>query len=467
MVLSDLHYDQTNLSKLCVACDLLPHEYHVHNQLYGFDQLLREYAGLPPDPLPWAMEHFISFGDPQPFAIDAASRLPFVLAVSEAQAEVLRQQVKVPVYAIGSAFFYMQELYRLRHPAEPTDFERRGTLVFPDKSTMNKDTDFDRERFARELASLPDEYQPVVVSIFWKDFLRGTHRPFERAGLKLVTSGHPHDPLFLLRQYDLCRRFRYACANDLSTSFCLSVLAGCRFFYLPSGPLRITINGVTRIHQQEPTIGLPGKQQCLEASPFPPDADPSRQLELAERFAGQDSVRPPEFFRALFAEGYRRFASVARPHEDVNFDERWQELLGWNASGIDRDGWAFSECQFEVAARPDSAGVRLRLSVPPRADKTWRGHWTMWLDGEPHPFVVTPGRWLLAIPCRSDGQPRQVEIRCDGNVPLSPDPRSRAFRIKDISWQRRMSGRLLTRLRRWHLTYSAKGERLLRRLWAA
>lgn len=460
-------YEQTDLAKLCIDWDIQPREFHPHNQMYGFDQLLREYARLPSDPLPWTMEHFISFGDPQPYSHDVQSQLPLRLSVSEETAESLRQFVDVPVHAIGSSFFYMRESYHRRHSDEPLEAQRRGTLVFPDKSTMNKDTDFDRDQFACELAALPEEFQPVYVSIFWKDFLRGTHLPFVRAGLKVVTSGHAHDPLFLFRQYDLCRRFRYACANDLSTSFCMSVLAGCRFFYWPSGPLRITVNGVTQVHEQEPTIGLPGKQQCLAASPFPPSADRSRQLALAEHFAGRACVRPPEFFRELFADGYRRLSAVARPQEDVNFDQRWQELLGWNASGIDRDGWTLAECQFEVAARPDSAGVRLRLSVPPRAAKTWRGHWTMWLDGEPHPFVITPGRWLLEIPCRSDGKPRQVEIRCDGNVPLSPDPRNRAFRIKDISWQRRLNGRLLTRLRRWHLTYSAKGERLLRRLWAA
>ena len=460
-------YDQTALDKLCVDWDIQPLEFHPHNQMYGFDQLLREYAGLPSDPLPWTMEHFISFGDPQPYSHDVQSQLPLRLAVSEETAEALRQFVDVPVHAIGSAFFYMRESYHRRHPGEPAGAERRGTLVFPDKSTMNKDTDFDRDRFARELAALPEEFQPVYVSIFWKDFLRGTHLPFVRAGLKVVTSGHAHDPLFLFRQYDLCRRFRYACANDLSTSFCMSVLAGCRFFYWPSGPLRITVNGVTQIHDQEPTIGLPGKQQCLAASSFPPLPDRSQQLALAEQFAGRDCVRTAGFFRELFADGNRRLFAVARTHEDVDFDQRWQELLGWNARGIDRDGWTLAECRFEVAARPGSAGIRLRLSVPRRPDKALQGRWTMWLDEEPQSLVVTPGRWLLEIPCRANGLPRKVRIQGDGTVPLGPDPRHRAFRIKDISWQCRLTGRSLTRLRRWHLAYSAKGERLLRRLWAA
>ena len=280
-----LIYNQTDLRRLCTDWDVQPLEYHVHNQMYGFDQLVREYAGLPNEPLPWTMEHFISFGDPQPYSHDVQSRLPFRLAVTEEQAAVLRRHVAVPVHAIGSAFFYMRELYQRRNPDEPADTERRGTLVFPDKSTMNKDTDFDRDRFARELAALPDEFQPVAVSIFWKDFRRGTHRPFEDAGLTMVTSGHPHDSQFFFRQYNLCRQFKYACANDLSTSFCLAVLAGCRFFHWPSGPLCITVNGVTQVYEQEPTMWLPGKQACLAASRFPPSSDHTLQVALAEQFA--------------------------------------------------------------------------------------------------------------------------------------------------------------------------------------
>jgi hypothetical protein len=392
--------------------------------------------------------------------------LPFVLAVSELQAEVLRRQVNVPVQAIGSAYFYMRELSQRRGLAEAVEAERRGTLVFPDKSTMNKDTDFDRDRFARDLAALPAEFQPVTVSVFWKDFRRGTHRAFEQAGLKLVTSGHPHDPQFLFRQYDLCRQFRYACANDLSTSFCLSVLAGCRFFHLPSGPLRITTSGVTRVYDAEPTLALPGKQECLNASAFPPASDRTRQVELAERFSGKASVRPPQFFRELFAEGQRRLAASHHSFADVDFTQRHglDLLASWSPRGIDPDGWATAESGFRLASRPGYAGVTLRLSIPKRASPAWRGEWTLKLDEDSYPLRVTPGRWLLSIPGRSDGLPRRVALVANDVVPLSEDPRHRAFRIKDISWQRRLGQRQLARLQRWHPAYSAKSWRVIQSL---
>lgn len=457
-----LNYDQTDLPRLCRDWDIRPREYHVYNQLYGFDRIVREYAGLPDEPLPWTMEHFISFGDPQPFIPDVQSRLPFRLAVTEEQAEALRRHVRVPVHAIGSSFFYMQDQYHRQHGS--ADSQRCGTLVFPDKSTMGKDTDFDRDRFARELAALPDEFQPITISIYWKDFCRGTHRPFEDAGLKLVTSGHSFDPLFLFRQYELCRQYRYACANDLSTSFCMAVLAGCRFFHWPSGPLQITVNDVIQVHEQEPTMRLPGKQACLAASLFPPLADRTHQVALAEEFAGKRHIRLPEFFRELFAEGQRRLVTQARPQIDISFKHRWTDHVDWQARGIDEYGWTISECRFDVAPRPGYAGVRLRIVVKPRTSKDWRGEWVVQLDDESHPIVVSPGRWLLEIPCRTDGQPRRVSIVTDREIPHNNDPRCRAFRIKDITWRRRLSGQLCRRVARWHPAYSRKSERFWNRL---
>jgi hypothetical protein len=434
----DFRYDQQDLPLLCRAREVRQTEYHQANQVFGFDALLREYAGLPPgEPLPWTMEHAISFGD-EPLQQDLASRLPVLLAVTEAQAGLIRPRVKARVLAVGSAFFYMRHVYRRRHPEVAEDAERRGTIVFPDKSTVNKDLDFDRERFAAELAALPAEFQPVAVSIFWKDFERGKHLAFERAGLTLVTSGHAFDPLFLLRQYDLSRQFKYACANDISTSFCLSVLAGCRFFYWPTGGLSIKRDGVTRRYAEEPTLLLPGKQACVAASPLPTasasDDGGAAQRELAEHFAGKESVRPPEFFQSLFAEGRRLLQSGAPRSVEFRHGRRLDELAGWLPRGLDANGWAGAECGLTIPPPSEAdqtrAGVRVHFFVPRRTGTDAQTSFTAALDGaEEKSFALRPGCWMLELPAGRDGQPRRVTLRHDGG-----DPR-RAFRIFQITWQ--------------------------------
>jgi hypothetical protein len=442
----NFRYDQADLARLCRAREVEHTEYHEANQLFGFSALLREYAALPPDePLPWAMEHAILFDAPEPLQMDMASRLPLLLSVTERQAANLRPRVKARVLPVGSAFFYLRHVYLRRHADTDAPAERRGTLVFPDKSTVNKEVNFDRERFAERLAALPAEYQPVAVSVYWKDFDRGQHLPFERAGLRLVTSGHAYDPLFLLRQYDLCRQFRYACANDISTSFCLSVLSGCRFFYLPTGGLSVKYNGVTLRYAEEPTLALPGKRACIAASPFPPvsgeggdecDSGGAAQRELAELFAGKASVREPEFFQSLFEEGRRLLQSGPPPPAEFRHGRRLDELAGWTPRGIAPDGWARAECGLTIPPQPQDArrfsGVRLHLFVPRRAVAAGRATLTVTLaGGAEESFAVRPGCWVLDLPAAPDGSPRRVTLRLAGGG----EARCRALRFLQITWQ--------------------------------
>jgi hypothetical protein len=434
-----LRYGQTDLRGSCGFVPPPVEEHHVQNTFYGCARLLKEYAGLNPDePSPWAMEHFITFGDPTPRQAETGTCLPCVLAVTEEQAGAIRRHGKPWVVPIGFPFFYMRELFHRRHPDEPLEggANRRGTLVFPDKSTGTRDTDFDREKFARELAALPEEFQPVAVSIYFRDYERGTHRAFQDAGLQLVSSGNPCDAEFLYRQYDLCRQFRYACANDISTSFCLSILAGCEFFHLPTGNLRVTRGGVAQEYAEDPTMALPGKQACLAAAPFPPQGNRLAQMALAERYAGGAHVRPPEFFRALHAE-CRAALSKLRPSSLVfsqgGADDR---VAQWQTRGFDHDGWGARKCRLVIP--PPAAGeqaVVLHLDIPARPHPDWQAVWWASLDDTDRlRLPVQAGKLLLKIACRKDSQPRAVSFDCDGEIQLFGERRRRAFRLTEIAW---------------------------------
>jgi hypothetical protein len=430
-------YAQDDLTALGRA-QLDKREYYLDNQLFGFDQIIRAYAGLPADDLlPWAMEPTISFEDPNPHHSLANLQLPVVFSVTDVQADVLRRQLPMPIVAIGSSFWYAQAVYHQRHPQEPREPSRRGTLVFPDKSTWFVDTDFDRDQFARQLAALPEEYQPVAVSVTWRDVERGSHLPYLNAGLQLVSSGFLYDPLFLFRQYDLCRRFKYSCANDLSTSFCMSVLAGCRFFFWKTGPLHMTRFGVSNSFAQDPTLVLPGKRMCIDASPFPPTGHGQPQRELAERFAGKAFVRSPQFFREWFAEGRRRLQAQPPPPMSPSQDRatpRNDDLAGWLAWGVDCDGWARDRCGLVLPPRANAEGIHLRLEIPPRTNPDWRATWEVALDDERFSLAVQAGHWILELPCRQ--RPCRVAIRSDAAIPLGdPDQRDRTFLIQEIRWR--------------------------------
>lgn len=446
----NFQYLQDDLGRLCRVPEVAPVEWYHVNQFFGFNSVIKAYAGLPDhEPLPWTMALQVSYDRADiRYRRHLASNAPFLLVPTEAQAAYLRPRTTKGVQAVGSAFYYLQPLFQRRHPQGPVAAERRGTLVFPDKTTWESDTTFDRQGFARSLAALPAEFQPVAVSIFWEDYRRGHHRPYARAGLQLVTSGHPCDPEFLFRQYDLCRQFRYACANDISTSYCMAVLAGCRFFYWPTGPIRMKCGKGARTFDREPTLTVPGKQACLAAAPFPPVGDGAEQRVLAERYAGKESVRPPEFFRELAATGRSQVLALPPVSVQVNSETTVDRAVACQPWGFHSDGWSAASSRLVIPSVAGYAGVRLNLDVRVRWSRFWKPVGTITLDDRPDdPLTLWPGRWCLEVPCRADGRPRQLDFNCrDGHAPHH-GAHCRAFRLAAITWLEQVSSSLPTMAR--------------------
>ncbi|MDX2227182.1 MAG: glycosyltransferase family 2 protein [Verrucomicrobiae bacterium] len=363
-ILSGLLYGQSELDTICAARPFDWLEYAHMNEFHGNAWIFKQYANLPGDaPLPFGIEHAIPYDLQEAYTYDLNSGLPMFLAVHDRSARLYRRK-GMTVYPVGFSHLYAMDLFTGRHPTPAHSPPRSGTLVFPDKSTLLMNTDFDRESFVRRLLDLPGEYQPVVACIYWRDYIRGTHRPFEKAGIPLVSCGHLRDGLFLLRFHDLCRRFRYACANDISGSFTLSILSGCHFFHLPGGPLRQEREGRTEIHPCDPGLGKPHKAACLEASPFPP-ADPGPQRALAEQMSGLAFKQTPENIRSYHEQACRMLASrgtgqrLRLPNPD-----RLGELFAFRPVGVDVDGWCRPRAVFHIPTHLQAARITFHGRVP-------------------------------------------------------------------------------------------------------
>lgn len=438
-----LHYRQDDLAALTSWRAPLPVEYHVQNHVYGLDAMLREYANLPADPLPWAIEHFISFGNPEPYPPDAATRLPVVLAITDNQAMTLAAHVRARVEPIGAAYLYVRALLESRGRADLlTARERRGTLVLLERSGPGPHVELDRDAYAAQLAGLPAELHPVTVSISWRDFARGTHKPFLRAGLKVVTCGHENDPEYLFRQHDLLMNFRYACSTELSASFCVAILNGCRFFLLPPGPPPAAPGEIAPAWAADASLQLPGKQLCLAAARYPLRGDGSDQRALAEQFAGSSNEREPEFFRSLWEEA--RAELTRRPAASLAFPlEMPRDVLGaWTAVGLDDDGWAADSVSLEAQPPGDARALALELELPVRDTPTWTACWRVSAGGGTWYTFVAPGTRRLVIPLagaavsavRAGTRTAEVRIDAGDAVQLEGESRRRTFRVKSLAW---------------------------------
>jgi hypothetical protein len=430
--LEGLLYDQANLEELCAERPLDWDEYAHMNEFHGNAIVIKQYAELPLDePLPFAIEHAIPYDLSKAYEYDLQCGLSVYLAVREESAGIYQRAGMPVVHTIGSTYLYAKAWFRRLHP-EVSEVKRRGTLVFPDKSTLLMDTDFDREAFAKRLVELPAEYQPVVVCTYWKDYVRQLHKPYEDAGLRVVSCGHLRDGQFLLRLHDLCRRFRYSCANDIAGSFVMSILSGCHFFYLPAGPLTQSKYGRVGTFERDPTLEKQRKAECLASAPFPPE-DPTLQRSLVAHHAGVAHFRSVEAIRACYDDAVKGLGEKICPcHIGFGESTEVQLLYRLRPIGIDRDGWAGRRCSLRVANPAAIGGLRLKLELThPSASERVRTE--IYVDGT---LICTltapPFSFELGIPLPTNGREVRIEFASNNDILLHNDPRRRAIRFCSI-----------------------------------
>lgn len=361
-------FQQENLAELCCEREPDTGELTIMNHCYGIGEILRRYAGLPEDePLAFGYEHVIPFTPGNVKSCDLNDGLPAFLTSIPEQVEPLRRAGFARPVAGGFGIHYARRVLESELGWSPPPV-RSGTLAFPAKSTIEVDRSFDFEEYARHLASLPSQFQPVAVSIYWKDYLKGNHRHYEDRGIPVYTCGNMFDPLFLFRFIDLCSRFRYSCSNSIASSYPLSVVCGCHFFWNQTGEIRRSDPGsgpgaVPDLLEAHSTFG----SQLAAVAPFPPDpALLARQHFLAGQATGRDELKQPDEIREL--QQWSRRALLSQQESRLSFASRVEHavLNRWLRRHLYNDGWAKSGASVTPAAHPGLPTFEVYLKISPK-----------------------------------------------------------------------------------------------------
>ncbi len=217
--------DQNDLDTLCADRPLRTREKFSANDYYGGAAVLKEYAGIPQKkPLRVIVPHGPSLSETQLWRAERKNKLSRVLCYPSYREKVYWEIGKRPI--LSAAPF----AYAVKQVAIDSS-KRKGTLFFPRHSTHHVTVHMDFDKLADMLVSWDEEYQPVTVCIYWRDYNLGYHIPFQERGLRIVSAGHMFDPNFLYRLYHLCSRYKYSSGNGLGSYIFYSVKAGCSYFY--------------------------------------------------------------------------------------------------------------------------------------------------------------------------------------------------------------------------------------------
>lgn len=294
------------LDFLCQEPDLTNEEIFKSNHYYGNAAVLKRYAGWPQNqPVKGILQHGI-YLYPGDFTAggELEAVLPLFLPISEERAEVYRRlSGGRPAIPIGSSFLYAKALVEEALPA----VEKSGTLVFLSHSTRQVTKIFDHAAYAERLARLPESFHPIVISAYWKDYLDGQYAPYVARGFELVTAGHMMDPNFLYRFYLNCRRFQYACSNDIGTHLFFAVESGCSFFVLPGGEIEWKSNKAQHLQGYAEHEQISREVQALFSEPSPYVTE--MQQTFVNDKLGKACFKSPQALRKLleYAENQDKF----------------------------------------------------------------------------------------------------------------------------------------------------------------
>jgi hypothetical protein len=219
---------QRDLGALTRDRPLVTQEIFEGNAYYGFDLVLKEYAGLPPEyPLKAVVPHGLTLDPGFVWKEERDAPLPGVLCYEPHRRPLYARACDKLVLPAASPYLYALELLREAPPEQ-----REGTLVFPSHSTHHFETGADMTALADTLLELPEEAGPVRVCMYWRDVELGHDRAFSSRGFEIVTAGHIFDPAFPFRLCHLLARHRHAAGNQLGSHMLYAVASGCDYFHV-------------------------------------------------------------------------------------------------------------------------------------------------------------------------------------------------------------------------------------------
>lgn len=367
----DFQFDQDKVDELCRDQYWCGSELRSGNVAFGLADIFKEYANLPQQySLRLSMETGLKFDDNQS-AIANKTIFQTILTPSKIRTPIIEREAGKRALPVGIGFLYAKALFQKFDLKIISESDRKGTIVFPFKSTPKTTVHFDHAAYAVELKSLPEQFQPVYACLYWADVTKGLSKVYREADIPIVTAGHRNDPLFFHRFYDLCRRFRYSSSNDIGTNLFLSVHSGCRFFYLDGDGLRREVISDSKIDDRIGTTFDKNREISRKLFAEPVEKITPEQRAFVDSFLGLKHFVSPKKLRRILLREQRLFEK--RPwwhgekkllaHPDAS-DFTWNKFAP-------SQGWYFLENEGDISFRwmgqTDDAWVE--LSYPRRFQK--------------------------------------------------------------------------------------------------
>ncbi|GGA21609.1 hypothetical protein [Okeania sp. KiyG1] len=220
------------------------------NIFYGHSKIIKDYCGYPlKKPLPILIAHGLN----NLYKLDDEHFNEFLFDYWVWNEEVRQFNINLykispeNIYNFGAPFIYLADEYL----SDFDNTEPQGTIAFPSHLNPGRPVDEWYDEYAQLLKDLPEEFQPITVSLHPYDISKGLHQVFQKYGFTTVTCSplvlenyqeikknpgvfwkyYNHGgPYFLDHFLKLCKGKKYATSNKIAAASYYSAYLGLRFF---------------------------------------------------------------------------------------------------------------------------------------------------------------------------------------------------------------------------------------------
>lgn len=327
ITLKEAFANQNNLYQICAEPQISISEIFPGNIFYGHDYILKKYASFSETyALKVIVPHGINLGN-SIWEAEIHSPLPVIFAYPSYHEKTyiqLNQKygANKVIFSSASPFLYAVELLKQYHHPE-----RKGTIFFPAHSTHHVMAQTDWEKLAEYLTSLDEEYQPITVCIYWRDFELERHIPFQRRGMKIVSAGHMFDRSFLFRFYHLCSTHLYAASNEIGSNLFFAIKAGCSYFYIDKFKYFYTAKSddiLKRDFHATPATRLDFLETLFQE---PQLCMTEEQMQVVDSYLGVEYFKSPEELREQLIYAENLFLNIEKTKQVFTIENIRKQVL--------------------------------------------------------------------------------------------------------------------------------------------
>lgn len=192
--------------------------------IYDMKSILENYTGVKTKVKRYEIQHGWMF---EVSKYDLEKDIEFMLVWNKKMKTDWETKSKVPCHIITAPFVTYRRMNNInKNP------EAKGTIAYPIHATAASKPDFDIEQYCKDLKSLPDEFQPVTVSLHHSD-IEEYHwdKAYEKYGINTVCASYNQgNKQFYEAFYDILKNYKYATSNEPGTCMLYAVEAGIPFF---------------------------------------------------------------------------------------------------------------------------------------------------------------------------------------------------------------------------------------------